>query len=240
MRRLARQRMITVEVTVAASSSYVGVSGVVRPRAAQRRDAGGPAPALGRARCSRRSAPEAASRRRSRPAVARVALAFPAVRTARDVARLAEEVFALPGRIAAARSRRVAIALDEFQAIAAFDGGNVEHALRAAVQDQRSVGYVFAGSEPSLMERMLDAAPAVLQSRPGRCASRRSTPRIRRVHRNAIRAQRHEPEPGLGDGHRRTRRQRALRRAAAGARDVGRRAGGGPARRRAWRTCTRR
>jgi hypothetical protein len=49
----------------------------------------------------------------------------------------------------------MAIALDEFQTIAAFDGASVEHALRSAVQDQRSVGYVFAGSEPSLMERML-------------------------------------------------------------------------------------
>jgi len=49
----------------------------------------------------------------------------------------------------------MAIALDEFQAIAGFDGGNVEHALRAAVQHQRDVGYVFSGSEPALMERML-------------------------------------------------------------------------------------
>src|SRR5213079_797894 len=32
---------------------------------------------------------------------------------------------------------------------------SVEHAMRAAVQHQRDVGYVFAGSEPSLMERML-------------------------------------------------------------------------------------
>jgi hypothetical protein len=47
------------------------------------------------------------------------------------------------------------VALDEFQAIAGFDGGAVEQALRAAVQHQRDVGYVFAGSEPSLMERML-------------------------------------------------------------------------------------
>ncbi|MBA3298196.1 MAG: hypothetical protein H0U19_14820, partial [Acidobacteria bacterium] len=31
----------------------------------------------------------------------------------------------------------------------------VEHALRAAVQHQREVGYVFSGSEPALMERML-------------------------------------------------------------------------------------
>ena len=49
----------------------------------------------------------------------------------------------------------MAIALDEFQSVTTFDGGAVEHALRAAVQDQRQVGYVFAGSEPSLMERML-------------------------------------------------------------------------------------
>src|SRR5205823_220425 len=53
------------------------------------------------------------------------------------------------------RGRKVVVALDEFQAIAGFDGGTVEHALRAAVQHQRNVGYVFAGSEPSLMERML-------------------------------------------------------------------------------------
>ena len=59
------------------------------------------------------------------------------MRTARDTARLAAEVFALPGRIAAAPQQRMAVALDEFQAIAAFDGGSVEHALRAAVQDQR-------------------------------------------------------------------------------------------------------
>jgi hypothetical protein len=85
----------------------------------------------------------------------RVAVSFPAVRTDRDAARLAQEVFALPGKIAAARGRRMAIALDEFQAIGAFNGGSVEQALRAAVQTQRDVGYVFSGSEPTLMERML-------------------------------------------------------------------------------------
>ncbi len=84
-----------------------------------------------------------------------LALTFPAVRTEKDVSRLAHEVFALPGRIAEKRHRKLAVALDEFQAIGSFDGGNVEHALRAAVQQQRQVGYVFSGSEPSLMERML-------------------------------------------------------------------------------------
>ena len=64
-------------------------------------------------------------------------------------------MFALPGRIAEARKRKLAVALDEFQAIGSFNGGSVEHALRAAVQHQRQVGYVFSGSEPALMERML-------------------------------------------------------------------------------------
>ena len=84
-----------------------------------------------------------------------LALSFPAARSEKDVSRLAQEVFALPGRIAEARHRRLAVALDEFQAIGSFNGGSVEHALRAAVQHQRQVGYVFSGSEPSLMERML-------------------------------------------------------------------------------------
>jgi hypothetical protein len=85
----------------------------------------------------------------------RFSVAFPAVATARDLNRLAVEVFALPGRIAADRKRPVIVALDEFQAVAEFNGGSVEHALRAAAQHQRQVGYVFAGSEPSLMERMI-------------------------------------------------------------------------------------
>ena len=159
MRGLARQKVLTVEVTVAASSSYVGFLEAyaralltaetpvgrlrrwaldlmqgVRPEVRIDGPSGGPGVS----------------------STGRVTVAFPAVRTARDTARLAAEVFALPGRIAAARKQRLAVALDEFQAVAAFDGGNVEHALRAAVQDQRAVGYVFAGSEPSLMERMLE------------------------------------------------------------------------------------
>ena len=80
---------------------------------------------------------------------------FPSVRTAREVNRLANEIFELPGRLATERKRTVVVALDEFQAIEAFDGGEVEHALRAAAQQQRNVGYVFAGSEPSLMEKMI-------------------------------------------------------------------------------------
>jgi uncharacterized protein len=85
----------------------------------------------------------------------RLSVAFPFVRTERDINRLANELFALPGRLAAERKRSVVIAFDEFQAVDGFDGGTVEHALRAAAQQQRQVGYVFAGSEPSLMDKMI-------------------------------------------------------------------------------------
>lgn len=153
LRSLARQRVLTVEVTVAASSSYLGFLEAYA-RALLLADT--PVSRLRRwtsdllrsVRPEIRIDPDAAG-------ATRVALAFPSVRTDRDLARLAQEVFALPGRIAAVRKRRLAVALDEFQAITTFNGGSIEHALRAAVQDQRQVGYVFAGSEPSLMERML-------------------------------------------------------------------------------------
>jgi hypothetical protein len=154
MKELAADGVLTVEVTVAASSSYVAFLESYARALLLAADT--PASGL------RRWASELIKGFRPEVrfdaaggAAPRVALTFPGVRTARDAARLAADVFALPGRIADARRQRMAIALDEFQTIAAFDGGNVEHALRAAVQEQRAVGYVFAGSEPSLMERML-------------------------------------------------------------------------------------
>jgi uncharacterized protein len=151
---LARRGMLTVDLTVSSFSSYVAfLEGYARAvvtvetrwdrarkwlnetirsaRAEVRYDA---APALGSGSLT---------------------VSFPDIRSERDVSRLAQEVFALPAQLAATRRRKVIVALDEFQAIAGFNGGSIEHALRAAVQHQRDVGYVFAGSEPSLMERML-------------------------------------------------------------------------------------
>jgi len=72
-----------------------------------------------------------------------------------DPAPIAPEVFALPGELARNAGFRMAICLDEFQQISQFNGGSVENALRNQVQEQREVGYVFAGSQPSLMEEML-------------------------------------------------------------------------------------
>lgn len=153
LRAAAKHGALTVDVTVSSYSSYVAfLEGYARAllsvetridkaRAWMRDMLGGVHPEV-------RLESDAAGR-------AQLAVSFPAVRSDKDVSRLAQEVFALPGRIAEARKRKLAIALDEFQAIAAFNGGSVEHALRAAVQHQRQVGYVFSGSEPALMERML-------------------------------------------------------------------------------------
>jgi hypothetical protein len=153
MKGLAAKGILTVEVTVAASSSYVGfLEAYARALVSAETPVGG----LRRWAAGLFKAVSPELRFEPQPAgQPRFSVAFPSVRSARDAARLAAEVFALPARIAAARGQRMAIALDEFQTVAAFDGGHVEHALRAAVQEQRSVGYVFAGSEPSLMERML-------------------------------------------------------------------------------------
>jgi len=83
-----------------------------------------------------------------------VALSFGG-RGERDPSPLAPEVFALPGELTRNGGFRMAICLDEFQKIQDFNGGSVEGALRNEVQKQRQVGYVFAGSQPSLMEQML-------------------------------------------------------------------------------------
>jgi hypothetical protein len=150
--QLARKRFLTLELTVSSFSSYVAfLEGYARALLALETKAE-------KARGWLRelfpgSRPDV--RLESGPAGAALAVSFPSVRTPRDASRLAEEVFALPGLLAERLRRPIVIALDEFQAVTAFDDGQVEHALRAAVQQQRQVGYVFAGSEPSLMEQMV-------------------------------------------------------------------------------------
>ncbi len=74
-----------------------------------------------------------------------------------DPAPIAPEVFALPGELAKHGHFKMAICLDEFQQILNFDGQTIEDTLRNSVQVQRDVGYVFSGSQPSLMEEMLSA-----------------------------------------------------------------------------------
>ncbi len=154
---MARRGALTVEVTVASFSSYVafleGYSlALLAAEARWDRARSWLTDAIRSAHTEVRYQPDTSL---STPGSGSMSVSFPGVRTERDVARLAQEVFALPGKLAEARKRKVIVALDEFQAIGGFNGGSVEHAMRAAVQQQRDVGYVFAGSEPSLMEQML-------------------------------------------------------------------------------------
>jgi hypothetical protein len=127
-----------------------------------------------------------------------LSVTFPSARTQKDISLLAAEVFALPGRIADARRRKMAIALDEFQAIAAFNGGSVEHALRAAVQHQRNVGYVFSGSEPALMERMLGRSRPFYKAGPVMRLDRIPAERFAEFIESRFRSTRVKPAPGLG------------------------------------------
>lgn len=150
---LAKQKVLTMELTVSSFSSYVAfLEGYARALVSLETKADRARTWLQEVFTSIR--PEV--RYEMKPTGgAQVALSFPTARSNRDIARLAEEVFTLPAHIAERQKRRVVVALDEFQAVTQFDGGTVEHALRAAVQQQRQVGYIFAGSEPSLMEQMI-------------------------------------------------------------------------------------
>jgi uncharacterized protein len=153
LRAAARSGALTADITVSSYSSYLAfLEGYTRALLAMQTG-------LEKARSWLRTAIGA-----TRPelrleadtsGVVGVSVKFPGVRTDREISRLAAEVFALPQRLHELRQCKLVVALDEFQAIRGFNGGSVEHTIRAAVQHQRGVGYVFAGSEPSLMERML-------------------------------------------------------------------------------------
>ena len=196
LRAAARRGALTVDVTVSSYSSYVAFlegyarallsieTKVDRARAWLR-------DMLGAVRPEVRLEPDGTGR-------TQLAVSFPSARTEKDVSRLAQEVFALPGRIAEVRGRNLAVALDEFQAIGAFNGGSVEHALRAAVQHQRQVGYVFSGSEPALMERMLGRSRPFYKAGPVMRLQKIPEDRFAEFLEARFRATGIKPEPELG------------------------------------------
>jgi hypothetical protein len=196
LRVSARQGALTVEVTVSSYSSYVAFlegyaralvsaeTRLERVRSWLRDMLSGVRPEL-----RLESSPEGRGK---------IAVSFPTVRSDRDVAHLAEQIFALPGRIAEARGLRMAISLDEFQGINAFNGGSVEHAMRAAVQQQRQVGYVFAGSEPTLMERMLGKSRPFYKAGPVMRLQKIPPERFATFIESRFRSTGIKPTPGLG------------------------------------------
>ncbi|HXT71597.1 MAG TPA: hypothetical protein VN700_17705 [Vicinamibacterales bacterium] len=188
---LGRKKIATLEITVSSFSSYVAfLEGYTRALAAL--DQSTPAGSwLGGLFSS--FTPEV------RPeAGGGMAISFPSVRSARDAAKLGAEVFALPARIAARLRRRLVIAMDEFQAIESYEGAGVEEALRAAVQQQRQVGYVFAGSEPSLMEQMVSPRRPFYKAGPVLRLGRIDQDVFAKFIEDRFRKSGLTPEPGIG------------------------------------------
>jgi len=196
LRSAARSGALTVEVQVSSYSSYVSfLEGYARALTAADtrldRARSWLSEMLAGIRPEVRIEPDESGK-------SQIAVSFPAVRTDRDISHLAQQVFALPGRIAEARRRRMAVALDEFQGIGAFNGGSVEHALRAAVQQQRQVGYVFSGSEPALMERMLGKSRPFYKAGPVMRLQKIPADRFAKFIEGKFRSTGFKPTPGLG------------------------------------------
>jgi len=72
-----------------------------------------------------------------------------------DLLKLRDQILALPQRLADRKKGRLAVFIDEFQEVRAFDGSALEKAMRALFQQQPRVSYVFAGSKESLMWEMV-------------------------------------------------------------------------------------
>lgn len=58
-------------------------------------------------------------------------------------------------KLAASSKRKVGVVLDEFQHLLKLGGVGIEGQLRAAIQTHKHIGYVFAGSQTSLISDMV-------------------------------------------------------------------------------------
>jgi hypothetical protein len=72
-----------------------------------------------------------------------------------DLLKLRDQILALPQSLAERKKGRLAVFIDEFQEVRAFNGLALEKAMRALFQQQPRVSYVFAGSKESLMWEMV-------------------------------------------------------------------------------------
>src|SRR3954453_4096330 len=66
-----------------------------------------------------------------------------------------EDLFALPGKLASDRGRRVALVLDEFQEVMDVDPGLLKLML-SVFQEQGDVAHVFLGSKRHMIERIFN------------------------------------------------------------------------------------
>lgn len=75
--------------------------------------------------------------------------------TSSELNKVASKIFALPEIIAKKRKKKMIVVFDEFQEILKFNGKSVEGTLRACIQHQRQIAYVFAGSQRRLLMDMV-------------------------------------------------------------------------------------
>jgi uncharacterized protein len=57
-------------------------------------------------------------------------------------------------QLAAGQNRKLVVIIDEFSDIAKFNGHDLEKALRSEIQQHEHIGYIFSGSEESMMLSM--------------------------------------------------------------------------------------
>lgn len=76
-------------------------------------------------------------------------------RTAADIDATLERLFQLPAELGAARGRRTALVMDEFQEIVEIDP-RLPNLLRAVFQQQPEVAHIYLGSRRHVMERIFN------------------------------------------------------------------------------------
>jgi hypothetical protein len=84
-----------------------------------------------------------------------LSFSFDARAARQDIEATLEGLLALPGRLAAERSRRVALVLDEFQEIVEIAPG-VLKLMRSVFQEQPEVAHLYLGSARHMIERIFN------------------------------------------------------------------------------------
>ncbi|MCX5792900.1 MAG: ATP-binding protein [Elusimicrobia bacterium] len=73
----------------------------------------------------------------------------------KEVFQMIENLLAYPQEFAVREKKPVVVMFDEFQEIVSIGGEPLEKLMRAVIQKQRNVGYVFCGSKKTMMNEMV-------------------------------------------------------------------------------------
>lgn len=73
-----------------------------------------------------------------------------------EVDKTLENIIDLPENLSNNKKKKVVIAFDEFQAIAALDGEKIENLMRSNIQFHKNVSYIFSGSKHHILLNMFE------------------------------------------------------------------------------------